>query len=443
MVTSQPAIVSHREYSVGRAARHRSALRPPWQSAIAILCGLLLTGCGSSAVEETTTDAAMIDELLNGSAAGKHSSREPAEPVESGARYGQTHTVSAGEKQQTGDRSPLGERLELNLRVGERFPMVKTVHQVLTQYSETAPALAVTHLELSMVITVEEERRDAIRLGVQYARIAYSHDIAGQRLMWDSANHEGVVPWDVIPYAGMVGNGFSFWLGRNNTIREMVGYRDFLERCVAQVPMDRRESLLTEISGRFGDDGVANFVDDSIGILPYDSTVDSESATRVLPGDSWTREQRLMQPVPVHMTTTFRLASLTPESAEIEITGRIAPGEATSAGQSRRIRISSGLSIGNCQIDRKTGLPLEVNLTRRLRMHISTAEISDVVQDKEIVTMIRTFPETRGPVAGSSSPRRYSDNHVRPAMSDSVHSTAPADATSRDSGRVVRAVYPD
>jgi hypothetical protein len=257
--------------------------------------------------------------------------------------------------------------------------------------------------------------------------------------VYDSSNHQGEIPWDVIPYAGMVNNGFSFWLGRDNRIREMVGYREFLERCVANVPVDRRELLLSEISNRFGDDGVANFVDDSIGLLPYDDSVDPDSATRVKTGDVWMRERTLMQPIPIHMKSTYRLTDMNDTSAEIDIMGRIAAGDAVGNDQRSRLRITGGHSLGRCVVDRATGLPTDMNLTRFIKMKIVTPDQQEIQQEKQIITSIRTFPEMRSKDArgnGGSAIRRVS------GTSSNGRGAKPI-PTSSAPGEPVEAVYPD
>jgi hypothetical protein len=406
--------------------------------------GILLTGCGSTEPAPADADTALIDELLSSGGDSTAKLKEPAEPVyteDNHTDHTQTVSRTRPADRRSGQSSARGDRLELRLQKGDRFPLVKTVHQTLVQRSEQAPALAETRLELTLVITVEEVRDDAILLGVRYSRVNYAHDVAGQQLAYDSSTHAGAVPWDALPYAGMINNGFSFWLGRDNSIREMVGYKEFLERCVAEVPLERRETLLSEISNRFGDDGVANFVDDSIGLLPYDATVDPDAATRVLPGDVWTRERRLMQPVPVQLTSTYRLTEINDTTAEIDITGRIASGDAAASNTAGRLRISGGHSLGRCIVDRATGLPLEMNLTRYITMKLTTADEKEVVQEKTIVTTIRAFPETRGPVAAApvSTPIQRVSGFNEPQNPQSS-SAQPNSNTGR---RAVRAVYPE
>jgi hypothetical protein len=403
-------------------------------------------GCGNSESAGTETDDYMSDMLGPDGESTMTSESDDTlvgDSEESTSDDTSVRTVSndaQADPSKTKRPQPVGEKLELHLQQGDRFPLVKTVEQTLIQQSEISPAMARTKLELTMIITVEDAKADAILLGVRYNRVSYQHDINGQVLSYDSASHQGEIPWDAIPYAGMVENGFSFWLGRNNSIRELVGYKDFLERCVANVPLSRRETLLSEISNRFGDDGVANFVDDTIGLLPYDNTVDEAAATRVMPGDLWTRERRLMQPVPIHLTSTYRLASLDKESAEIEITGRIAAGEAGAPSDVGRLRIIGGQSLGRCIVDRPTGLPLQMNLSRFIKMQLTTSDNQNVIQEKQIETTIRTFPQMHG----STVEHQQRKSEIQPASgSMSQPEYAQPIPTQAPGGRAVRAVYPE
>ncbi|MBL8812193.1 MAG: hypothetical protein JNM43_18660 [Planctomycetaceae bacterium] len=399
-----------------------------------------LAGCGKNDTGETAAaDDDFMSELMGPKA---EPTAEPAEPIdeELAEKDSVKEDESADARLASAPNDPKGVRLELHLKEGDRFPLIKTIEQTLIQKSDTAPASARTRLELTLAISVEQEREDAILLRVNYGRVNYEHDINGQRLSFDSQTHQGAVPWDAIPYAGMVGNGFSFWLGRNNRIRELVGYKQFLERCVANVPLERRETLLAELSNRFGDDGVANFVDDSIGLLPYDATVDQENASRVMVGDEWIQDRRMMLPVPVHTKTTYRLLDINDRTAEVDITGRVDASEAVQATGPGRVRVSGGRSTGNCTVDRATGLPLEMRLNRELTIHVTTEDNHEVVQEKEILTTIRAFPEVRGPVVRQAPAVR----NIAPASGSVTPDSrfATPIPTNDESSTAVRAVYP-
>ncbi|MCA9034825.1 MAG: hypothetical protein KDA91_06845 [Planctomycetaceae bacterium] len=387
---------------------------------------LVIAGCGTGdEVQSAAPDEQLMNDLLadfpngDGMETGDGADLSGPDPGPASAGSGNRGSGIHSTVSSAGAAPPVqnghGERLELRLQQGDRFPLIKTVEQHLIQKSEQFPATAHTKLELTLAITVEQVRADAVLMGVRYSRVNYSHDINGSRLEYDSAIHQSGYPRDAEPYAGMVNNGFSFWLGRDNKIRELVGYQEFLERCVQNVPVERRQAMLSEISNRFGDDGVANFVDDSIGLLPYDTSVDASAATRVARGDVWTRETRLMQPAPVYVTSTYRLVDLNSETAEIEITGRIASGESLPTSDKSMLKISGGHSMGKCTVDRSTGLPLDVTVTRFVNMMITLPDGQQVPQDKQIITQIRAFPETHGPVVQQSPAGGFQNGMQLPA----------------------------
>lgn len=373
-----------------------------------LVLAVVLTGCSQDTPDSALTDDGFLDEMLDDlESPGTHPSGRSVTTV-SGTRPAAAPEVAHAE----------GQRLELRLQPGDRFPLIKTVEQTLVQKSETAPLTARTRLELTLALSVDAVEADSILFSVRYSRVAYSHDLGGQRLEFDSERHQAAVPQDAIPYAGMVDNGFSFRIGRDNRIQELIGYQAFLERCVEQIPADRRETLLTEIGQRFGDDGVANFIDDTIGLLPYNSDVDPDQATSVLPGDVWTRERRMMQPVPVHLVSTYRLTELNADTAEIDITGRIAAGAGIET-QTGGLTIRGGHAVGHCTVDRDTGLPLELSVTQLMALAVTTPTGETIDQEKQVVTTIRTFPEMRGPVVQ----RGETDTNVQPAgMTSSANS---------------------
>ncbi|MEQ9070297.1 MAG: DUF6263 family protein, partial [Gimesia chilikensis] len=202
------------------------------------------------------------------------------------------------------------EVLELNLAVNQRFPMIKTVEQTLSQASAAGVVQSKSKLELILALTGEELQEDGRkRLRVQYSGVKYSHDIAGEKVSFDSNRSSGPAPPEVQAYQGLVQNGFSFWIGPDNKIIELVGFDQFMQRCLQNTPVSQRETVLAKISETSGDDGVANFIDDSIGLLPYNINKEHQGgAVRV--GESWTKTRRLTQPIPMVLKTEYTLREL-------------------------------------------------------------------------------------------------------------------------------------
>lgn len=293
--------------------------------------------------------------------------------------------------------------VDLRLRVekGDRFPLIKTVEQQLTQQTTTAQASAVTRLQLSLMLEVEQATPEEVLFAVRYTRVHYAHNVNGKHTVYDSAAPTGFIPSDAVPYAGLVGHGYSVRIGADHKVIELIGHDRFLQDCLAQVPVARRQSLTNEIAVRFGDEGVAGFIPDTFGVLPFDESAKPELASRVQDGDSWTIERQLMQPIPVHLKSTCRVVRVTPATAEIDIAGRVIPGQTYSSqasGTKSSVRILGGTSSGICVVDRPTGLPVDVQRLEMLNVQVVAPDGTQVSQVKRISTTVRLFPTERGRV---------------------------------------------
>ncbi len=296
-------------------------------------------------------------------------------------------------------------RLELQLPLNQPLPLLKTVEQVLIQKTKDGDRKSHSSLELTVTMRLQEQAQDGSQLlSVVYNRVRYRQDVAGKTFVFDSTVPSGQLPVEALPYKGLVGNGFSFWIGKDNRIIKPVGFADFLKRCIREVPPDQQQRVLLAFSDA-ADEGVANFVDDSIGFLPLNPTVKEE--------DTWNREQRLAKPIPLFLNSQCTLKRLTDQFAEVDIDGTIATTKTFGPlGQSPgdvQVIVRGGRSKGHSEIDRKTGLPLHSEIKRYVDMTVKLADGDQFDQQKITTTTIRLFPQqSRGqsPVihAGAESP---------------------------------------
>lgn len=293
------------------------------------------------------------------------------------------------------------ERLELKLSPGDRFPLMKSVEQTVTQGDGPQGVRSRSLLELLLAIVVEDVRSDGRKLlSVRYQRVRYVQEIDGERIEFDSTAPPRSVPLAVEPYRRLVDNGFSFWLGPDNRIHDLVGFDEFLKRCMTDVPPARRADVLAQFARTTSEEGIANFVDDSIGILPY-AGAKGDRASLVREGSTWNREQRFAQPLPVFLRTEYTLRELTDELAHIDVLGTIGPSTTyrpTDEDIDRvRVHVRNGHSFGSCTIRRDTGLPVESRIERVFDMTVRVPGGEQFAQQKRIVTTIRTFPQQPTP----------------------------------------------
>lgn len=284
--------------------------------------------------------------------------------------------------------TPRKEELRLQLKAGELFPLVKTIEETITQQTEDGPLRSITRIQLVLSLRVEEVHPDRKRLRVDYRRVRFEQDLAGEKLLYDSAAPPAVIPPQVQAYHGLVNNGFSFWIGPDNRILQLEDFAGFLERCMAHVPPDQRRAVMNRFLKTSGDEGVANFVDDSIGLLPYQNR-----AVKV--GDHWSRQRRVLRPVPLFLTQTCTLKRLQGNLAEIEIRGEIAPtatyGPAEQPQGGLQLTVRGGKTVGLCRIRTATGLPERSEINHLYDLVVRYPDGRRFNQTKKTRTVIEVF----------------------------------------------------
>ncbi len=195
----------------------------------------------------------------------------------------------------TEDEGPTEGNLQFSLQADEHFPLRKTIEQKLTQQTASGPVTSSSTLSLLFAISVDEVDDGRRKLRVRYQQVRYSHDILDEHVEYDSQAAPRFVPDSLQVYHGLAGNGFSFWVGADNRIIELLDFDAFLKRCVRHAPANRQAALLEQIVATQQDEGFANFVDDSIGLLPYKPDAKGRE-TAVTLDEEWTRSRRLMRP---------------------------------------------------------------------------------------------------------------------------------------------------
>ena len=285
--------------------------------------------------------------------------------------------------------------LELKLKVGDRFPLTKRVEQRLTQADGQGMSVYRSLTEMLLSLSVDEIRDGNKLLSVRYHRVRYGHDIAGKRVEYSSDSPQQAIPPEALAYAGLHENGFSFWIGPDNRVVELVGFAEFLQRCVRDVPPQHRQSVLAQLEGTQNENDLANFVDDGIGLLPY-SNNPRHPAVAVKVGSSWDLKPRMsVGPIPMQINTRCVVKELTDSTAEISMIGKVigdrAPVVVRDGNGEMRVFVKGGHCSGTCKIDRRTGLPTSSQVNRYLEMSVKLADGSEIQQRKDTLTSISSY----------------------------------------------------
>lgn len=337
--------------------------------------------------------------------------------------------------------------VELSLRVGDRFPLRKTVDQQLTQPSPDGKGVSTSRsfLELLLALTVEElrtgpevpaddPRRGFKRLSVRYSRVRFEQQLVDHTIRYDSASPPTQVPIEALGYHGLANNSFQFWMDGDNQIREMIGFDAFIDRCLEPVSPAKREQVRAMLVASSGADGVANFVDDSIGLLP---------GTAVREGDSWSRSRTVLQPVPLRVDNRYTLRQFEKDRASVEVVGAIRPSltfrPADSQERDVEVNVRKGHVFGHCLVDRRTGLPVEATVNQEMEMRVRLASGEEFDQRKLTTTVVTIFtPQeqrdtaddhptsgTIQPVSGEQPATNTPDRTEPPASTSAINRRQP------------------
>ncbi len=308
--------------------------------------------------------------------------------------------------------------LETNLKLGDRFAIVKTIEQTVTQTDPASPpdAIGQSRLELTMSLSVAEVRDDGRkRLALAFERVRYRHNLSGNQLQFDSTQPAGALPVELQAYQGLVGNGFYFWLSTDHRIDQVVGFDDFLKRCVRATRIPFHQSAVAALWDSSGPDAVSQFFDDTIGVFPTALGNSKTSTSPLAVGQEWTRQREIGRPFPMFVRSRYTLKALDAKHARIAFMGSIAqpPGVIPLVDRRGQIQLQmrGGNTIGNCIIDTGTGLPVESSIERHIDMIVRLADGSRFEQQKHVVTTLQVSATAAAAIAepGRAHPVRAGD----------------------------------
>ncbi len=281
------------------------------------------------------------------------------------------------------------------LKVGDRFPLLKIVEQRVTQQQPTGALTSTSRLSIELVLEVAEivspeglahtplhRTAGDTKFNVEYQHVKFVQDLPGQEVDYDSDRPTGTVPPQVAAYQGLLGRSFSFWLNRDNQLQELIGFQEFLNACLQHVSPQERAIVWKSLAETTPTDQLANFVDDSIGLLPM------QSATL---GKSWRVERPIQHPVPVGRIMQYTIEDITPQTAEVAVGGTIVPLTEVDTG-TIKLRVHGGRISGRCTIDRQTGLPRNCRVDQVLEMLVQLPGGESIPQTKQTITKFTALP---------------------------------------------------
>lgn len=291
---------------------------------------------------------------------------------------------------------------EVKLKAGDRFPFQKSVEHRLTQVDRDGTHVSTSRADILLTLTVDAVSPDGRKLlTVDFQRVQYSQDMLGKKITYSSDEPTDAVPQEALLYSGLAGNGFTFTLGANNKPMDVSGYAEFLRRCLKNVPDASKAAFASQLDASRGADGIINFIDESIGLLPLGGGPKKGGAS-VVKGDFWELEPRSTDsPVPLITNSRCIMKDVSPDSAEILLTGRISgspnPVTMTDSDGDLKVLVKGGNCTGSCKVHAQTGIPIQSQIQRSFELVFELPDGQKIQQNKDTVTRFSLVSESTRP----------------------------------------------
>ena len=319
---------------------------------------------------------------------------EEAEPIIEAAPLKEVDLSSLSDRLQSVERSA---GPSSRFVVGESFPLLKSVTQSLIHETPRGIDRSESRLDLFVTLTVDRVDPVGTWLTASYRKVRYSLNIADTLVEYDSDFDGAIAPAEVRPYAAMVGNSFQFQLSPSNKVAAVSGLQTFMHNCIQSLPEEQQQPMLSVWRAQTGHNGVASFVDETIGMLPFDG-----GKLAITAGDSWNRERTKGHPAPIRLKSLNRVVSSSGQTVTVAVTGTINTESNRPASAVSAPYVTNGQTIGQSVFDRRTGLPLQSRMDTSLDLAITNPDGTSSRQHKQIVSSIQSLDDVVTRVAEDS-----------------------------------------
>lgn len=213
--------------------------------------------------------------------------------------------------------------MKLNLEKGKKYTQKTEVvnatkQTMMGQVMEiNTTASSITHMEL----TEDMGKTDMYK--IWYGDVGMSMTGMGQTQTFtsDTSNLDTVDPMSKV-LAGLTGKKFDAKITEKGMVEEVMGLEEMVKNATAAMPGGPQ--MAEQISGSFGDDGLAKNLELTTDIFP-------EKSVKV--GDSWTKEQFTSTGLPIISKTTYTLKSVENGIAILDVVAQLETDPANASTQ--------------------------------------------------------------------------------------------------------------
>lgn len=260
-----------------------------------------------------------------------------------------------------------GEKISLGLHLtkGQVFKQLNKTTQKITQkvMGMSTTINMVNEMYMTQeVLDVNAEGVADVQLTYSRIRSEQENSITGQQVFDSQDTALNADNPAFMGFKHLVGSGFAYSITPQGKVTSVRGVDSLFARILSNVGDGgpEAETVKKTLQATFGDEAMKSMMEQMMGHLP---------PSQVAAGDTWGGEVKIAGAMAMTVANEYKLESIESDKAILSVTGEVK----TDKGAGLDLGIASveynleGTTDGTMEIDRKTGLPVVIKMTQKLK----------------------------------------------------------------------------
>jgi hypothetical protein len=278
-----------------------------------------------------------------------------------------------------------GEKISLGLHLtqGQVFKQLNKTTQKITQkiMGMSTTVNMVNEMYMTQeVLDINAEGVANVKLTYSRIRSEQENSMTGKQVFDSQDTTANSDNPSFVGFKQLVGQGFEYSITPQGKVTSVRGVDSLFERVLSGVGDGgpEVETIKKTLQASFGDEAMKSMMEQMMGHLP---------PAQVAAGDTWGGEVKIAGTMAMTVANEYKLESIEPDKAILSVTGEVK----TDKGAGLDLGIANveynleGTTDGTMEIDRKTGLPVVIKMTQKLKGSTKVGPMSVPMEiDQEI-----------------------------------------------------------
>jgi len=279
--------------------------------------------------------------------------------------------------------------LRYNLTVGEKYGLKQEQVQDIEQSVSGMVHNIKNTFAGDVMVTINSKTDDVYTSEIVFESMLFKMESAMANMTFDS-KEEALDMTNPLnkTFSLIVGHPFQMKFDVYGNVIEVKGFANVTDKIVAAFSDNPQQGELMKkaLSSQFSDENMKNSLGLMLLVYPKE---------KLKKGANWSHSAKVVQPIPIHNSFSYKVESVGKDVVEISGTGLLSTPENASNeenGMTQHFDLNGKLTM-TASIDTKTGWPSEVNMNQAIEGHVAI-ESAQMASPMEVPMKIKVDSKT-------------------------------------------------